>query len=180
MFNYKPPRAGAKSERPSNVYPKAPPLHPHRGRRIGEATNPGPPDMPSPARADQARAPEPHDDASRRRSRALHALAQMRLLLERAAHDSGAETVSDTLSAHTAVAKPRPAAGPRHHHAPHTEAGPRDSWLLVPLIYAGAGLGSHAAQRAWSAARVRRNRQCSPGIFAATASAITAHTADTS
>ena len=80
---------------------RAPLSHPTLGRRIGEAAHPGP------ARADRARAPEPHDETSRRRSRALHALAQMRLLLERAAHDSGAETLSDTLSAPTAVASPR-------------------------------------------------------------------------
>ena len=37
---------------------------------------------------------------------------------------------------------------------PHTEPGPRNSWLFVPLIHAGAGLLSHTAQRTWSAARV--------------------------
>ncbi|CAE7744407.1 unnamed protein product [Symbiodinium sp. CCMP2592] len=76
--------------------------HPTLGRRIGEATNPG-----LPTRGDHA-----HDDVSRRRSRALHALAQMRLLPEPAAPDSGAETLSDTLSAHTAIASPRRSLSP--------------------------------------------------------------------
>ena len=168
--------------------------HPTLGRRIGEAAHPGPPSHqhdrnPNPARADRARAPEPHDEASRRRSRALHALAQMRLLPEHVAHDSGAETVSDTLSAHTAVASPRQSYSPEHvfvgaaaptqpdeatpgftpPHSParqaapsswtaapppDTEPGPRNSWLFVPVIHAGAGLLSHAAQRTWSTARV--------------------------
>ena len=103
--------------------------HPTLGCSIGEAAHPGPPShqhdyRPNPARADRARALEPHDEASRQRSRALHALAQMRLLPERVAHDSGAETVSDTLSAHTAVASPRQSYSPAGAAQPeHVFAG---------------------------------------------------------
>ena len=52
---------------------------PHRRSRLPGRSKPSgiQEHMPSPARADRARAPEPHDEASRRRSRALHALAQM-------------------------------------------------------------------------------------------------------
>ena len=50
--------------------------HPHSGRRVGEASHPGPPNERA---ADTA--PEPPSVAARqRRARALHALAQMRLL----------------------------------------------------------------------------------------------------
>ena len=53
---------------------------------------------------------------------------------------------------------PRPASRPYSGWTaappPHTEPGPRNSWLFVPLIHAGAGLLSHAAQRTWSAVRV--------------------------
>ena len=77
--------------------------HPHRGKRLGEATHPGPPDI---------------GEAVRRRERALHALAQMQLLpphtspLQREDNGAGSETdaagtLSDTLSAATPFASPR-------------------------------------------------------------------------
>ncbi|CAE7417675.1 unnamed protein product, partial [Symbiodinium microadriaticum] len=98
--------------------------HPHSGRRVGEASHPGPPNERA---ADTA--PEPPSVAVRqRRERALHALAQMRLLL--AAPPSPAAT-------------PRPAAAepPRAGDAAPTLSGeatpgftppqsPRDSALL--------------------------------------------------
>ena len=92
LFHREAPRAGAKQERAGSVYSKTPPLHPHRGRRIGEATNPGPTDV-----------------TRHRRHRALHALAQMGLLQpgEAPAMASDAETLSDTLSQQTPFASPR-------------------------------------------------------------------------
>ena len=69
--------------------PAESPKPPFLGERIGEAANPGPP-----------------DDAASRRDRTLHALAQMGLCRP-AAPASDAETLSDTLSAHTPFATPR-------------------------------------------------------------------------
>jgi len=77
--------------------------HPHRGKGLGEATHPGPPDI---------------GEAVRRRERAWHALAQMQLLpphtspLQREDNGAGSETdaavtLSDTLSAATPFASPR-------------------------------------------------------------------------
>ncbi|CAE7877636.1 unnamed protein product [Symbiodinium microadriaticum] len=70
--------------------PAESPKPPFLGERIGEAANPGPP-----------------DDAARRRDRTLHALAQMGLCRSAAPAASDAETLSDTLSAHTPFATPR-------------------------------------------------------------------------
>ncbi|CAE7940818.1 unnamed protein product, partial [Symbiodinium sp. KB8] len=81
---------------------------PHRGRRVGEAANPGPPceravDMPPVRR-------RPGADIRNQRARALHALAQMRLLPD--GPPSPAGTISDTLDEDTPYASPD--ATPRH------------------------------------------------------------------
>ena len=70
--------------------PAESPKPPFLGQRIGEAANPGPP-----------------DDAASRRDRTLHALAQMGLCCPAAPAASDAQTLSDTLSAHTPFATPR-------------------------------------------------------------------------
>ena len=82
---------------------RQPAAHPHRGRRVGEAANPGP------AHDD--------DDVAQRRRRALGALAQMGLGPHAGPHErpgsphsshaSGAVSIPDTLSEHTPLATPR-------------------------------------------------------------------------
>ena len=82
--------------------------HPHRGKRLGEATHPGPPDI---------------GEAVRRRERAWHALAQMQLLpphtspLQR--EDNGAG--SETDAAVTVSAPPLPSLHP-------VERNSREPW----------------------------------------------------
>ena len=81
---------------------------PHRGQRVGEATNPGPPceravDMPP--------VPCPGADIRNQRARALHALAQMRRLPD--GPPSPAGTISDMLDEDTPYYA-SPEATPRH------------------------------------------------------------------
>ncbi|CAE7372525.1 unnamed protein product, partial [Symbiodinium pilosum] len=71
--------------------------HPHHGRRIGEAAHPGPEQLP---------------DAMQRRSRVLHALAQMRLREPPEDPAEIATITSETLSAHTPFASPRHSPSP--------------------------------------------------------------------
>ena len=149
--------------------------HPHLGRRVGEADNPGPPQA---------------SDVAARRERALHALGQMRLLPPDGRAASEAETLSDTLSANTPFASPRddepfahagevaptlpgeatPGFTPTEVPAPPEQmaglvlgewsgCGPpctrdlpaRNSWLYVPLLHAASATLAPAASGQWVA-----------------------------
>ena len=100
---------------------------PYRGRRIGEAAQPGPPATAADVtqrrerkhhdrRIGEADHPGPDSEAANRRQRALHALAQMQLLppdprpaalRDHQAETDAAETLSDTLSSTTPFASMR-------------------------------------------------------------------------
>ena len=91
---------------------------PFLGERIGEAANPGPP-----------------DHAACRRDRTLHALAQMALCRPAAPAASDAETLSDTLSAHTPFATLREDCASARPVLPPAARGdaPRQC-LITPLL----------------------------------------------